>query len=566
MADQRVEGEELKKLVKLGKKKRLSFAFCPGKKNDHTILIDRRKPPEVIAKIAKKEGDGSKVAFGTFEVKSKTMELTCDRVVPALAKVLKKYLKSQKVQVNILVMDASGNVLESDIEDLPDDPAWDADEADAAEADEAGAQDAAGTAAAAAPQETADQKEAPQDAAPPGGPAQADLVARLKAVQPAVAAAPAAVADKLKKAAAQAVAQIKSGDLAAADRTVSALEKAADRLQGAQIGAEPPAPETPAEPPAQPSAAPSAEPSTQTQSDPGDTAADTRRLAARAGALKGVISGLPDPAGGKLIAALTRVVKLLKAGDLAAAGDLLNRIEAAVNQTQTAPPPQAPQPAETETAEAADPQQAKWQMAQTRLQPAIDRLIAEKRGDLAAINRFFGYAQEQAEAGNYDKALAAAGRVAALIKAAATAETTAAAAEAQAAAPENVTAYTRSRLNWIKTRQALRSDLEALKKAIDAATAGVEGMEDVPARSGVLFDYLDDIDSSLEDTLEQLVETPDGDRREGLKTAARRIIDDYRGLLDTEFFKAVDDNGFARTSIRAGALAALQEVSGALAS
>ncbi len=99
MADQKVEGEELKKLIKLGKKKTLSFAFCPGKKNDHTMLIDRRKKPEVIAKIAKKEGEGSKVAFGTFEVKAKTMELTCEKVVPALAKVLKKYLKSQKVQI-----------------------------------------------------------------------------------------------------------------------------------------------------------------------------------------------------------------------------------------------------------------------------------------------------------------------------------------------------------------------------------------------------------------------------------------------------------------------------------
>lgn len=547
MADQKVEGEELKKLIKLGKKKTLSFAFCPGKKNDHTMLIDRRKKPEVIAKIAKKEGEGSKVAFGTFEVKAKTMELTCEKVVPALAKVLKKYLKSQKVQINILVMDASGNVLESDIEDLPDDPTMDEDDADEGGDEGIAAGDETGPAEQA--EEDAPAAEAPQEeeAVAAAGPTATELASRLKAVQPAVASAPEAVAGKLKKAAAQAVALIRSGDMEAAERTVAALEKAVERLQGA-------AAESPPTPPATDAAE---------TANAGDAAAETRRLVARAGALKGVIADLPEPAGGKLTTALTSAAKRLRAGDLAGAGDLLGRIEAAVNKIRTAPPADATPEAATAPD---DPQQAKWQMAEARLQPAIDKLIAEKRGDLAAINRFFGYAQEQAGAGNYDKALAAATRVAALIKAAASAETTAAAAEAREAAPENVADYTRSRLNWIKTRQTLRSDLETLKKAIDAATSGVEGMEDVPSRSGVLFDYLDDIDSTLEDTLEQLVETPDGDRRDGLKRAARGIIADYRGLLDTEFFKAVDHSGFARTNIRSGALAALQEVSAALES
>ena len=555
MADQKVEGEELKKLIKLGKKKSLSFAFCPGKKDDHTMLIDRRKKPEVIAKIAKKEGEGSKVAFGTFEVKAKTMELTCEKVVPALAKVLKKYLKSQKVQLNILVMDANGEVLDSDIEDLPDDPTLDDDDAneDAGDAEIAaeGATGPAEEAGADAPAVDAPQEVETTEEVAAAGPSAADLAARLKTLQPVVASAPDAVAGKLKKAVAQAVALIRSGDLAAADRTVAALEKAATRLRAGSGGGETPATEPPAAP----------EATAQAPAAPTEEATETRRLVARAGALKTVIADLPEPAGGKLTTALTSAAKRLRAGDLAGADDLLGRIEAAVNKIRSTPPAEA-----EETAAPGDPQQAKWQMAEARLQPAIDRLIAEKRGDLAAINRFFGYAQEQAGAGNYDKALAAATRAAALIKAAATAETTAAAAEAREAAPENVADYTRSRLNWIKTRQTLRSDLEALKKAIDTATTGVEGMEDVPSRSGVLFDYLDDIDTTLEDTLEQLVEAPDGDRRDGLKRAARGIIADYRGLLDTEFFKAVDHSGFARTNIRSGALAALQEVSTALES
>ena len=82
----------------------------------------------------------------------------------------------------------------------------------------------------------------------------------------------------------------------------------------------------------------------------------------------------------------------------------------------------------------------------------------------------------------------------------------------------------------------------------------------------MLFGYLDDIDTDLETTLEQLVEAPDGKSRQDLKTAARGIIDTYKGVLDTDFFRAVDNNGFVTTDIRASALASLDKVSAALES
>ena len=85
------------------------------------------------------------------------------------------------------------------------------------------------------------------------------------------------------------------------------------------------------------------------------------------------------------------------------------------------------------------------------------------------------------------------------------------------------------------------------------------------AHSSVLFTYLDGIDSRLEDTLETLVEAPDGDRREALKTEARGIIDTYRTALDEPFFQAVDNNGFVKTNIRGAALDSLKQVSDALA-
>lgn len=106
MAEMKVEGAALKKLIAMGKRKRLSFAFCPGRKGDHTLLVDKRKKPKVIGKIAKTEGSGAKVAFGTFVMNAKTMELTCDRSIPAVEKVLKKYLMSQKVPVKVQIMDS----------------------------------------------------------------------------------------------------------------------------------------------------------------------------------------------------------------------------------------------------------------------------------------------------------------------------------------------------------------------------------------------------------------------------------------------------------------------------
>lgn len=66
MADTGIAGGASKKMVKMGQKRRGPFAFYPGPKSDHIILIDGRKKPEVIAKIAKKAGTGSKDGFGTW--------------------------------------------------------------------------------------------------------------------------------------------------------------------------------------------------------------------------------------------------------------------------------------------------------------------------------------------------------------------------------------------------------------------------------------------------------------------------------------------------------------------
>jgi hypothetical protein len=80
-----------------------------------------------------------------------------------------------------------------------------------------------------------------------------------------------------------------------------------------------------------------------------------------------------------------------------------------------------------------------------------------------------------------------------------------------------------------------------------------------------LLDYIDELDASLEKTLTQLTQSAQGPEREKLKAEAIGIITLYRNTLDTDFFKAVDGNGFTDTSIRSTALDALKGVEATLA-
>lgn len=135
MGEFQVSGPELKKLVNVMRKQPISFAFNPAKKvEDDYLGLHRTKPPKTLGREAKDEGEGEKCAFGTAQVEGKILSLTCERIIPALAKKLKRYLKSQKVNLNVQVFDESGNLLETDIEDLPDDPEMDDDVESAGEA------------------------------------------------------------------------------------------------------------------------------------------------------------------------------------------------------------------------------------------------------------------------------------------------------------------------------------------------------------------------------------------------------------------------------------------------
>lgn len=122
MSELRVQGDEIKRLVKEARKAPVSLGFNPGSGDEDAFLaMHKTKTPEVVGRDAKAGADGGKFTFGPATVEGKLLTLTCLRELPGAAKKLKKYLRSQKVMLNVVLLDADGNVLESDIEDLPPD-------------------------------------------------------------------------------------------------------------------------------------------------------------------------------------------------------------------------------------------------------------------------------------------------------------------------------------------------------------------------------------------------------------------------------------------------------------
>lgn len=108
----RLDTAAIKKFVKLGRNRSLTFAFCPAAGEDEPLFtLHRRKKPDMLGKVARKESEGTKVAFGTMTIDGKCMVLTCERVIPGMAKKLKKMLREQKVPLDVRLLDAEGKEL-----------------------------------------------------------------------------------------------------------------------------------------------------------------------------------------------------------------------------------------------------------------------------------------------------------------------------------------------------------------------------------------------------------------------------------------------------------------------
>ncbi|GAA6199310.1 hypothetical protein [Aquicoccus sp. SU-CL01552] len=531
MSEFALEGPELKKMVKLSRKQPLPFAFNPGKSDDdHYFALHRRRPAAVLGKVAKSEGAGTKAAFGSCKVEGRVMQLTCEVVVPTMAKRLKKFLKANKITLNVEILDADGNVLEADIEDLPDDAELFEDDGEAGDA----------------PQEQADAGAADLDAQPapqPDVPDAAALLARIKAAQPRIAAAPKPVADTLTQALKKVVVDIKAQNLAGAAAVM-------DQIDGvlARVAAQPAA----AEPPQDRGEAP----------DAGAVTADIRALAQDA-------QKLPDPFKAKVVKPIQQLGALVKAGELARAAQGVAKVRQAIDtlSAQAAPPsPEAvPEPPQGEALDV----QAEWEAAHAALKPRAEAAIAEQRFASQAVQDTFemrlNYAEGSASEATPEGYAAALKTLPGLQKMLDEAAGNAAGTSGPEVG-EDVQPFAVSRLKWEKTRETMHAELDKLKTAIATACKSEPGLADLADMVGDLDDYLKALDTRLIDRLDEVVNAPQGPEREARKEAARSVLAEYQSELQTDFFADVDgNNGFVNVSVAASASSALAEIAEVLA-
>ncbi len=526
MGDIALKGPELKKMVAMAKKRDLNFAYCPGNDpKEDVFVLDRKKKPEVMGRVARAEGTGTKLGFGTAKVKGKVMSLTCERELPQLAKKLKKFLKSETINMNIIVLDMSGQVLEEDIEDLgEDEDDEDVFVDDGDDDDDDGSQG----------QETAEEGGsdviADDDAA-----LLKSLKARAAEIQGGIKAASPEAQAKLIPVFKVAVGAMQSGDLAKADDTFTKLDAALDKMAGAGVAQ--------------------------------DASADTNdpalaRLAEVSATLLKRIEDLGNSeTAPKLRAAHGILDGQIEAGDAKKAagtakalGDAITR---AAEAAQTAPEDAKAEDAKEEPA--VDPSVA-YRDARAELEPLALDLIQRGLGDVGKMRGVLAYFIEKGDAEDYAGAMKAVPGLKKLIADAENAEKT----EAEKDIPANVVPFVRARLEWIKTRATLKSELTKLQGEILAVCQG-DDFPDISSESQALFSYLDVLDNRLEDALEALVQAPDGEQREKLKDNARKVLSEYQKELDTPFFQAVDsNNGFKPVNVRGAAVASLGKVNEAL--
>lgn len=354
-----VTGDALKKIVKKSRSMPIAFGFNPGTADDDDeyLAAHARKKPEILGKLALKEGAGTKAAFGTFEIADSELHLTCFRTLPQLAKKFKLYLKRFKISLNVVVMDPDGNVIDTDVETLTE---W-------------FEEDDGGSAVPDAPVAEAPEDDAALEAisdAPDPALDPAELAARLKAIRPEVLAAPAHVAERVQAGFAGALALIKAGRFAEAESAISKLEMVLARLALA-AKAEAQAPASPAPDPRLP------------------------KLREAVDKLSGAVAALPGAEA--LAARLTEATARIDAGEAEAAMGILREVQAAIAKAQA--------------------DREKWAKAEAMVAPQIAAALqARSVADPDGLRARWGFVMGLAGDGAFDKALAALPGIVSMLK------------------------------------------------------------------------------------------------------------------------------------------------------
>ncbi|MFN3972377.1 MAG: hypothetical protein ACK4L4_13555 [Gemmobacter sp.] len=371
-----VTGDDLKKIVKKSRTMPIAFGFNPGTtdEDDEYLAAHARKKPEMLGKLALHDGAGTKTAFGTLQAVSSELRLTCFRTLPQLAKKIKRYLKRSKINLNVVVLDPDGNVIDCDIEVLTE---W--------EGDDGGASDGA-DAAVDAIDPAVEERMAELDAAPDPAADPRELAARMQAIQPGLASVPADLADRVQAGFAGAAAMIRAGKLTEAEASISKLEMVMARLAMARVppkaGAKPRA----AKPGrAKPDAAKSDAAKSDARKDPPKPDARLPKLRGVVDGLSSRLAAMPDT--DALSARLAQATDRIDAGEAEAAMGMIREVQAALAVKRG--------------------EAAKWNRAEAMVAPLI--AAALQGGDVAdpeGLRARWAVVTGLAEEGAWDRALA----------------------------------------------------------------------------------------------------------------------------------------------------------------
>ncbi len=209
-----------------------------------------------------------------------------------------------------------------------------------------------------------------------------------------------------------------------------------------------------------------------------------------------------------------------------------------------------------------DPNAEKWAKLQGPLEALYEKAMKNNPPNRSKLSGAWGMAIEKAEAGDFKGAIAIAGRIKPLLDEAASA--TSSGQEGEIA--KDVVAFQKSRVLWVNTRTKMFSEMKKLEDAIVSTCGNDPELADVVTSVSALTEQLNGFDESLQDVLDEITNTPEGDERTKLKQKAQGAVKDYKALLEQPFFKDVDsNNGFVNVSVTALASKSLASIEKVLA-
>ncbi len=208
------------------------------------------------------------------------------------------------------------------------------------------------------------------------------------------------------------------------------------------------------------------------------------------------------------------------------------------------------------------PEAAAWASRKSVMEELYTNAMKTNPPDASKFSAAWAMATEKADGGDYASATKIADRLEPLLRTAIAAR----GAPGTEDIPTNVVAFQRSRIEWIDTRRTMMSEMKKLEGAISAVCGGNPDLAQIVSQVTSLSERLNAFDTQLEDILEQITVTPEGDARSALKRDAQAKIAEYQNTLNSDFFNDVDtNNGFANVNVASAAKEKLGTISKALA-